>query len=108
MNKKIIIPIILVVAIIAIVAFMNRKPNYTNTALEPIEKLVQVQYFKDGTHEEYQSLFTNPEGTLAKGIFEEFRKSSKPEDTFKYGAKDPKQVMKHMKFIEEKDNKELG
>lgn len=105
MNKKIIITIgVVAILVIAIVFFINQEKDYTGTPLEPIEKLVKIQYFGEETHEEYKALFTNPEGAMKENQLENFRQSSKPEDTFEYGAEDPKQVMKHMKFIEDNDN----
>lgn len=109
MKKKIIVAtIILIILAIAITISVYKKSNYVGTPLEPMNNLVKVQYFDKGKYEDYKALFTDPKKAMNESQLEAFRKDNKPEDTFKYGAKSKGEVMEHMKFIQDKNDKNLG
>ncbi|WP_446898489.1 hypothetical protein ACSVC9_00755 [Clostridium sp. LBM24168] len=108
MRKKGII-IGIIVIIIALIGSISYK-TYTNkiqgigTPLEPIHKLVRIQYFDQGTYTEYKALFTDPKSVLIESQFESYRKNHKTNDFFKYGSDSINGVIKHMKVEKENDN----
>ena len=110
MNKKYywVISIIVTVIILIVLIPTYKKSNYIGTPLEPINKLVKISYFGKGSYEDYKKLLLNPNVALSEEEFKESRKYINPEEEFKYGAKNKNEVMKNMKFIQDKNNKNLG
>lgn len=95
-NKKSTILLILPFILILSLFGCSPKSKYKRTALEPVNKLVNILYFNNGTYEEYKGVFTNPNNAFTKEKFNQFRKNP-DKSSFKYGATSAEEVMKHMK-----------
>src|SRR3712207_1858028 len=105
MNKKAIIIVVMVILITLVggISYKN-KVEYIGTPLEPMYKLIKIQYFNQGTYQEYKSLFTDQRNVLEENQFETNRKCRTAQDAFKYDSDTIKGIMKHMKLEKEKDN----
>jgi Tfp pilus assembly protein PilE len=106
MNKKgkITIGIIacVVVIIIASICYNNYNKNQ-NTSAEtaPVYNLIKVEYFAEGTYNDYKALLTSPNIALPQKQFQANQKTNKPSVVFRYDSKTPESISKHLKAIEQ-------
>lgn len=108
MKKKVIVAgiIVILIAITASVSYKlyRSKTEGIGTPLEPMYKLVKIQHFDEGTYADYKALFTDPKNVLTESQFDNYRKTHKSNDIFKYDADTINGVMKHMTAEKEKDD----
>lgn len=72
--------------------------TYQGTALEPLNKLINILNFNNGTYSDYTSVFTNPKLAFNEEDFNNFRKNP-DKSSFKYGANSAEEIMSHVKPV---------
>ncbi len=104
-KNKIIIGVVAGVLIIigALTFYMNYNP-YKNSELDPIYSLVKIQYFNEGTYDDFQALFLTPANALTEEQFNDIRKTTNLSELFPYGSDSPKNIMEHMKAVQEESD----
>lgn len=102
MKKKNIVITALIVFIAVTTFTIYKLTSYRTGPLEPAYKLVNTLYFNNGTYEDYKTLFTSSKNSFTEKQFNAFRKSPTIKD-FKYGSSSVKEIMSHMKTVQNGD-----
>lgn len=109
-NKKKLIGITVVVlvlaALIGSLSYYRYVNKYKGTALEPMENMINSLYFNKGDYNSYSNSFTAPNKALNVQQFDQQKKTAKPSKEFRYGSKDTRDILSHMRVVE-KNNKAL-
>ncbi len=92
----------IIVIIIAAICYHNyNKSENTAAQTAPVYNLIKVEYFKEGTYNDYKVLLTSPSIALPQKQFQANQKVNKPSVVFKYDSKTPESIRKHLKAIEQ-------
>ncbi len=72
----------------------------TGHPMDTLETFVRVNYFNEGSYDDYKELFLESSSIKSEQDFREYRRSTEPEDIFPVGYESVEQLMKHMRKIE--------
>ncbi|EQB88389.1 uncharacterized membrane protein YciS (DUF1049 family) [Clostridium punense] len=84
-------------------AIENAKSVDEKVAEDTVKKLIDIVYFKQGTYEEYKSLFSLPDRVASKEKFEEARSKSSVVEKFGKEYENSEEIVKNFK-VEKKDS----
>lgn len=99
MKNKIAILFIALWTLVFISACGSAKSEYAGTPLEPVEKLVSILLFDQGTYEQYTALYADKNKAMPREAFDSYRSSNEPK-----GIKSPADMMKYMQVVQKDEN----